>query len=1308
MYRLLKFRKPYFKHLSSLPVNESISINNVKEQTCSLCQKLHNFSNVFVKNQSTYTISNLKEKKGRKKRARHAKKYAELLIVTNQSTVEQKASVKKLSPSDLKIFARTDFNLSELYKLKVLRKEKYVEEHTYHNLTIIENIPTIIETVPENIDSSNIINRTSDVDVITNNSNANVIQKDNFSSDLVSSLTRPECNTALSESENYVERFVAENENLDNFESVRSVSLGTFQPETLEDEPIEIVEADETKENKSPAVHLDQTAREEVITRTLAAYTEICSFLKMPQRGLNALMFHRNREKKYSNKIFPPIKNINVYNGLLKGFAAKSDYTKLKDVITYANEAGVKLNAQSYAAIFECLGRVNYKDNYLKKIRIHVKEAFKNGFTFDRIMDEAVFLGNQRAMVLKAMKSYDPGYVMNLKKPSVQYNNHLLNKLNHDRQLELPSKENTQHKEGLFTSKMLKDLVKQQIETEKLGYVTVNSIEAKSEITEEIRRYRAAVDNHIDMWEKEALEGFNRDLATLTARRNALSLEPYIRSIPARDFVQIIVDEAKKIAQGSETYSPTCQQLYKELGLKVYSRYKVLRKQKLAVLDKIMKIHGEYCEHYANSHHELDVFPTDIDHLNTRQYWQWTEYQYKSEGATILTDHQAWVPSVLQNIGKFLYHIVMHDLKVDVNAMRNNSKHKNYLPGFYTIFRAQGHIVKEEVKPHPILSKLYRASAPETLTFPANEVPMRCPPVPWSSVSTGGYLIAPCEMVRLPLQATSQKMRLQEAVPNDIYPSLDSLNQLAAVPWRVNTRILDVILEVFNSGGSSKLDVPEPPSILTPPSPMIRDIDKSQRYAIFRHRLQYRRKRAEMYSLWCDCLYRLSLASHFRNDIFWLPHNMDFRGRVYPIPPHLNHLGSDLARSMLVFAESRPLGPHGLDWLKLHLINLTGLMKRERVGDRLIFADQIMDKILDSADKPLTGNMWWAESEEPWQTLACCMEIAAAIRSPAPEKYRSHFPVHQDGSCNGLQHYAALGRDSAGAHSVNLTPSPIPQDVYSAVVVLVEQQRKKDAENGLEVAKILEGFVKRKVIKQTIMTTVYGVTRFGARLQIARQLKDIDNFPKDYVWAASSYLTGRTFESLRTMFTSTREIQDWFTDCARLISSVCGQHVEWVTPLGLPIVQPYNRYRKFHSGNVYEPFHMDKYEKPNVMKQKNAFPPNFIHSLDSSHMMLTSLHCERAGVVFVSVHDCYWTHPSTVPLMNKICREQFVALHSEPILEDLSLFLSNKYSYQDHQFTNDGSVVDMTKRKLNKILRQLPKTGDFDIKQVLDSVYFFS
>ena len=48
---------------------------------------------------------------------------------------------------------------------------------------------------------------------------------------------------------------------------------------------------------------------------------------------------------------------------------------------------------------------------------------------------------------------------------------------------------------------------------------------------------------------------------------------------------------------------------------------------------------------------------------------------------------------------------------------------------------------------------------------------------------------------------------------------------------------------------------------------------------------------------------------------FYFPHNVDFRGRAYPMHPHLNHLGADLARGLLQFAEGRPLGEHGMFWL---------------------------------------------------------------------------------------------------------------------------------------------------------------------------------------------------------------------------------------------------------------------------------------------------------------------------------------------------------------------------------------------------------
>ena len=80
-----------------------------------------------------------------------------------------------------------------------------------------------------------------------------------------------------------------------------------------------------------------------------------------------------------------------------------------------------------------------------------------------------------------------------------------------------------------------------------------------------------------------------------------------------------------------------------------------------------------------------------------------------------------------------------------------------------------------------------------------------------------------------------------------------------------------------------------------------------------------------------------------------------------------------------------------------------------------------------------------------------------------------------------------------------------------------------------------------------------------------------------------------------------------------------------------------------------------------TMKHRNGFAPNFIHSLDSSHMMLTSIHLWHAGVTFASVHDCFWTHAADVERMNATCREQFVALHSFPILDNLSQSFIDKF-----------------------------------------------
>lgn len=73
---------------------------------------------------------------------------------------------------------------------------------------------------------------------------------------------------------------------------------------------------------------------------------------------------------------------------------------------------------------------------------------------------------------------------------------------------------------------------------------------------------------------------------------------------------------------------------------------------------------------------------------------------------------------------------------------------------------------------------------------------------------------------------------------------------------------MDVVLKVFRSGGSSKLDIPKPLSAFPSPQPISLNMSKEERSKLFKERLILKREKAEMFSLWCDALYRLSLANH--------------------------------------------------------------------------------------------------------------------------------------------------------------------------------------------------------------------------------------------------------------------------------------------------------------------------------------------------------------------------------------------------------------------------------------------------------------
>lgn len=96
------------------------------------------------------------------------------------------------------------------------------------------------------------------------------------------------------------------------------------------------------------------------------------------------------------------------------------------------------------------------------------------------------------------------------------------------------------------------------------------------------------------------------------------------------------------------------------------------------------------------------------------------------------------------------------------------------------------------------------------------------------------------------------------------------------------------------------------------------------------------------------------------------------------------------------------------------------------------------------------------------------MELHAALESEDPHAYMSTLPVHQDGTCNGLQHYAALGGDGKGAAQVNLSVTDRPSDVYTYVANMVDKIVQRDAEKGEEIAQLLVGKISRKVVKQPV------------------------------------------------------------------------------------------------------------------------------------------------------------------------------------------------------------------------------------------------
>jgi DNA-directed RNA polymerase, mitochondrial len=617
------------------------------------------------------------------------------------------------------------------------------------------------------------------------------------------------------------------------------------------------------------------------------------------------------------------------------------------------------------------------------------------------------------------------------------------------------------------------------------------------------------------------------------------------------------------------------------------------------------------------------------------------------------------------------------------------------------------------------------------------KTPMVVPPLRWRQGDRGGY--------RFNLRSTFPLIRGwtqgSSAEREDLPVVMGALNRLQDTAWVINQDVYRLITDIMGRDGGmcglpslqeeplpslfdtfSKLrreggleDVRIVGDVAEGPEAQVKALHRQHRYELGKVR---NRNHARYLS---DLTFRRTMKvadTMSQEEAFWFVYNCDFRGRVYPIADFLSPQGADLEKALLTFADKRPMGRDGGRWLAVHMMNsLDETPGGTKVSTMTL--DERMQWVLDNEELVLQAgrdpwaDLWWAEAGDPLQFYAACAEWARWAAAGYSEDHLSGLPVAMDGSCNGLQHFAAMFRDEVGARAVNVSPGSTPQDVYLRVANTVLDKLEREA-GGNEMARLwlTSGLVNRKLCKRPTMTFGYGSKPFGMTYQLIEYLqKDCDyDVVEDHFatldeatgelesrsFGACSYMAQAIWEALGDVVVKAFEAMHWLQVAARAIAS-SNKPVMWRVPLtGFPVRQGYfesnmRRLDTVLSGSVrIQLSYHEQTDNVNAVKQANAIAPNVVHSLDAAALMLTVNAASAEGIEsFAMVHDSYGTTPGDAQLLADVLRQEFVGLYEH----DVPNMLREQWAAQ---------VDDPTD------IPPPPAPGSLDLAGVLVSSYFFA
>lgn len=535
---------------------------------------------------------------------------------------------------------------------------------------------------------------------------------------------------------------------------------------------------------------------------------------------------------------------------------------------------------------------------------------------------------------------------------------------------------------------------------------------------------------------------------------------------------------------------------------------------------------------------------------------------------------------------------------------------------------------------------------------------------------------------------------------------LSAVNALQRTAWAVNRRMLETVLAIAKEFSTKEIvslvGRPKPPAPVWLTKGMQKEDMTADQADMFKN---WKRSVADWHTerkLLATRYGRFYSATRQAEEFkqfgaLYFVYFADSRGRLYPMTYGLNPQGSDLGKSLLMFAKGKPVEtPDAIRWFHVQGANKWGFDKAT-LEARHAWVVERQDEFCSYADDPV-ANRGWLGASDPLQFLAWCLEYRDWCRDTTG-MFVSHLPISMDGSCNGLQNLSALFRDEIGGRATNLTANATMEDIYrrvaeASLVRLRALSGLSEEEDKLR-HKWLDFGVERAVVKRSVMTTPYGVTMMSATDYVVTDYLESDKphpFAKEEYKLAARVLMKAVWPAIGDVVVKGREAMDWLKKGARLIIKCLPADVEpiikWDTPSGFPAAQAYFEVKEHRiNTRLRGPVKikiLSETDEASATKHASGLAPNFVHSMDAAHLHLTAHAAAHRGIDSLAmVHDDYGTHAADSQNLYEVIRREFVSMyeHNDPI-EDL--------------------------QRRYPVLPPAPSKGALDIREVLRSQYFFS